>query len=134
VDRWPARTVAVAVVRDDGTLLGAHGPADRRFRLASVTKPLSAYAALIALEEGALDLDMPAGPPGATVRHLLAHASGLALDQPKILARPGTRRIYSNAGFQELATVVERGVNMPFAQYVAEACGTPSWPARPPTA
>ena len=32
---------------------------------------------LVAAEEGALDLDEPAGPPGSTVRHLLAHASGL---------------------------------------------------------
>jgi CubicO group peptidase (beta-lactamase class C family) len=125
VDRWPAETVAVAVVRDDGSLVGAHGPVDRPFRLASVTKLLSAYATLTAVEEGAVDLDLPAGPPGATVRHLLAHASGLALDQPKAIAQPGTRRIYSNAGFEQLAATVEGGVDMPFAQYLAEAVFEP---------
>ena len=37
----------------------------------------TAGAVLVAAEEGILELDEPAGPPGATVRHLLAHASGL---------------------------------------------------------
>src|SRR5271165_5866261 len=70
---------------------------------ASVTKPATALAALVAVEEGSLSLDEPAGPPGATVRHLLAHASGLGLDPGPPLAAPGTRRIYSNAGYQVLA-------------------------------
>ena len=44
-----------------------------------------------------------AGPLGATVRHLLAHASGLAMDSDLALAKPGTRRMYSNYGFTVLA-------------------------------
>jgi len=125
VDRWPVDTVAVAVVRADGTLAGAHGPVDRTFRLASVSKLLSAYATLVAVEEGALDLDTPAGPPKATVRHLLAHASGLALDQQKVIAPVATRRIYSNAGFEALGAAVVEGVEMPFAGYLAEAVTQP---------
>ena len=39
-----------------------------------------ACAVLVAAEEGVLDLDEPAGPPGSTVRHLLAHASGLPFE------------------------------------------------------
>lgn len=73
IENWPVPTAAAGVVRGDGTVLGTHGPVDRRFRLASVTKPLAAYAALVAYEEGAIELDEPAGPPGSTVRHLLAH-------------------------------------------------------------
>ena len=46
---------------------------------------LTAYATLIAAEEGAVDLDEPAGPEGSTVRHLLAHASGLAWDSSQPL-------------------------------------------------
>ena len=42
-----------------------------------MTKPATALAALVAVEEGTVALDEPAGPPGSTVRHLLAHASGL---------------------------------------------------------
>ncbi|HZA17168.1 MAG TPA: serine hydrolase domain-containing protein, partial [Pseudonocardiaceae bacterium] len=80
VAQWPAGTVAVAVVDASGTVLGSYGPQDRPFRLASVTKLLSAYAMLLAVEEGAVDFDQPAGPPDSTVRHLLAHTSGLAFD------------------------------------------------------
>jgi CubicO group peptidase (beta-lactamase class C family) len=121
VDRWPVGNAAVAVVRDNGTVAGTYGPTDRAFRLASVSKLLSAYAALVAVEEGAVDLDSPAGPPGSTIRHLLAHASGLALDQPKVIAPPARRRIYSNAGFDALGAAIEAAVDMPFADYLAEA-------------
>ncbi len=48
IENWPVPTAAAAVVRADGTVVGTHGPTDRRFALASVTKPLAAYAALVA--------------------------------------------------------------------------------------
>ncbi len=73
---WPVDHVAAAVVTADGTTTA--GETERVFRLASVTKLLTAYATLIAVEEGAVDWDTPAGPPGSTVRHLAAHASGLS--------------------------------------------------------
>jgi CubicO group peptidase (beta-lactamase class C family) len=111
--------VAIAVVHADGRVLGEYGPQDHEFDLASVTKLLSAYAALLAVEEGALGLDDPAGPPGSTVRHLLAHASGVAPDSRSVVAGVGTRRIYSNAGFEMLAEAVEAASNMPFAAYLA---------------
>jgi CubicO group peptidase (beta-lactamase class C family) len=81
IENWPVPTAAAGVVRADGTVLGSHGPVGQRFPLASVTKPLAAYAALVAYEEGAIELDEPAGPAGSTVRHLLAHTSGLAFDE-----------------------------------------------------
>jgi CubicO group peptidase (beta-lactamase class C family) len=125
VDQWPAEHVAVAVVRGDGTLVDSHGPTDREFRLASVTKLLSAYAVLTAIEEGALDWDDPAGPPGATVRHLIAHTSGLAFDSDRVQAPPGQRRIYSNTGFAVLADALHRATGITFADYLAEAVFTP---------
>jgi CubicO group peptidase (beta-lactamase class C family) len=70
------------------------------------------------VEEETVSLDEPAGPPGATVRHLLAHASGLAPDRRQVLAEPGTRRIYSNAGFEVLAEVVASRAGMAFAEYL----------------
>ena len=79
------------------------------FRLASVTKLLTAYATLIAVEEGAVDWDTPAGPPGATVRHLAAHASGLSFAEGKVQAKPGARRIYSNVGFDAARRDHRRG-------------------------
>ncbi|MHA6759766.1 serine hydrolase domain-containing protein [Streptacidiphilus sp. PAMC 29251] len=125
IDKWPVPTVAAAVVRRDGTLAGARGPQQHAFPLASVTKPLSAYAVLVAVEEGALELDQPAGPEGSTVRHLLAHTSGLAFDAHRQLAAPGTRRLYSNAGYDVLAETLEKATGIPFAQYTAEAVFEP---------
>lgn len=126
IEDWPVDTAAVAVVRGaDGALLGAHGPQHHRFPLASVTKPLTAYAALVAVEEGVFELDDPAGPAGSTVRHLLAHASGLAFDDNRPMAEPGTRRLYSNAGFDVLADTLAKAAGIPFEQYAAEAVFEP---------
>lgn len=121
---WPVGSAAAAVVQQDGTV-SFSGPVDRTYGLASVTKPLSALACLVAAEEGILALDEPAGPPGSTVRHLLAHASGLAPDHRRLLTEPGTRRIYSNAGYELLGELVQRRAEMPFADYFAEAVCEP---------
>jgi CubicO group peptidase (beta-lactamase class C family) len=120
VEGWPAETAAVAVLRD-GELLAAHGPRDRVLRWASVTKLATALAALVAAEEGVVDLDEPAGPPGSTVRHLLAHASGLPFEGRVPIAKPGQRRIYSNGGFEALGETIERAAEMPFADYLEAA-------------
>src|ERR1051325_5919173 len=101
VEEWPPETVAVGVLRD-GSVVGSHGPSDKVFRWASVTKLVTALAVLVAAEEGVVDLDEPAGPPGSTVRHLLAHASGLPFEGTTPIGPPGRRRIYSNEGFRVL--------------------------------
>ena len=120
VAQWSVDTVAVAVVDASGAVLGNYGPQDRPFRLASVTKLLSAYAMLVAVEEGAVDWNQPAGPPDSTVRHLLAHTSGLAFDSAQIVAAPGTKRIYSNTGFAVLADTVAAASGIRFNDYLAE--------------
>ncbi|RLV08580.1 serine hydrolase [Streptomyces griseocarneus] len=121
IENWPVETAAAAVVRADGSIAGAHGPTAHRFPLASVTKPLTAYAALLAVEEGAIELDEPAGPAGSTVRHLLAHTSGLAFDEHRAMAEPGTRRLYSNAGFEALGDHITKATDIPFAEYLRQA-------------
>jgi CubicO group peptidase (beta-lactamase class C family) len=121
VTGWPVDNAAVAVVGADGAVLATAGPMAREFRLASVTKLLTAYATLIAVEEGAVEWDQPAGPPGSTVRHLVAHTSGLAFDEHKAMAQPGKRRLYSNAGFEVLADTVHEASGIPFAEYLTEA-------------
>jgi CubicO group peptidase (beta-lactamase class C family) len=124
VDGWPAENAAAGVVVD-GRVVATHGETRRKFRWASVTKPASALAVLVAAEEGTVDLDEPAGPPGSTVRHLLAHTSGLPFEGTEPIAKPGARRIYSNAGFELLAAFVEERAEMPFAQYLREAVFDP---------
>jgi CubicO group peptidase (beta-lactamase class C family) len=84
-----------------------------------VTKPATALAVLVAVEEGTLALDSPAGPPGSTVRHLLAHASGLGPEAGPPVEVPGARRIYSNAGYVSVATALESASGLPFADYLA---------------
>jgi CubicO group peptidase (beta-lactamase class C family) len=118
---WPVDHVGAALVRADGSEAVTVGDTDREFRIASVTKLLTAYAVLVAVEEGAVEWDEPAGPDGSTVRHLAAHASGLSFSDGVVQAQPGARRIYSNAGFEVLAETVETNAGMPFAQYLTEA-------------
>ena len=117
IDDWVATTAAAGVVRD-GEGVGVRGPHDRLLRWASVTKLVTALAALVAAEEGVIDLDEPAGPEGSTVRHLLAHASGLPFEPGGPTGRPGQRRVYSNVGFETLAAHVAERAGMPFADYL----------------
>ena len=119
-DSWPAENVAVAAL-SPAAELGRRGDAARVFRWASVTKPVTALAALVAAEEGTINLDEAAGPPGSTIRHLLAHASGLPFEAGPPIAKPGTRRIYSNAGFEVLAGRIAEQAEMPFAEYLEQA-------------
>ncbi|WP_371597770.1 serine hydrolase domain-containing protein [Streptomyces sp. NBC_00564] len=121
IENWPVPTAAAAVVRADGAVLGTHGPGARPFPLASVTKPLAAYAALVAYEEGAIELDEGAGPAGSTVRHLLAHTSGLAFDEHRVTSAPGQRRLYSNAGFEVLGEHIAKATDIPFGEYLRQA-------------
>jgi CubicO group peptidase (beta-lactamase class C family) len=120
VDDWPAQNAAVTVLGPEGEI-ERRGPADHVFRWASVTKLVTALAALVAAEEGTIDLDEPAGPPGSTMRHLLAHASGLPFEAGPPIGKPGARRIYSNAGFEVAAERIAAGAEMPFEEYLRKA-------------
>jgi CubicO group peptidase (beta-lactamase class C family) len=68
-----------------------------------------------------VDLGTPAGPPGSTVRHLLAHAAGYSMDSADVIAQPGRRRVYSNYGFQVLAETIQQAAGIEFGQYLTEA-------------
>ena len=124
LSEWPVPAVAAAAVGPSG-VLAQFGDVGRRFALASVTKPLVARAAQVAIEEGVVELDTPAGPPGSTVRHLLAHASGLAMRTGDVQAQPGTRRVYSNYGFGVLAETVQQASDIEFSVYLHQAVFEP---------
>lgn len=121
---WPVGAAAAGVTDVDGTL-ATGGDVSWISPAASVTKLLVGMAALVALEEGAIELDEPAGPPGATVAHLLAHASGLTFDENRTLAEPGTRRIYSNTGIERFAEHLTTRTGIPFPDYLQQAVLTP---------
>jgi CubicO group peptidase (beta-lactamase class C family) len=123
IDDWPVERIGAGVT-DASTTLATHGAVDVVLPFASVTKPLAAYAVLIAVQDGAVHLDEPAGPPEApadiTVRHLLAHASGLPLTPSGgPIGVPGRKRIYSNWGFDLLGELVADRVGLPFAEHLA---------------
>jgi D-alanyl-D-alanine carboxypeptidase len=75
-DRWD---VPALVVGTDEEVVALGCGADTRFRIASVTKPLSAL-----LASRLLDLDAPTGvwPDDVRVRHLLSHTSGFDCELP----------------------------------------------------
>jgi CubicO group peptidase (beta-lactamase class C family) len=124
IDAWPVPFAAAGVLTRTGRV-ETHGDASRVVRLASVSKPVAALATLVAAEEGVIDLDEAAGPPGSTVRHLLAHTSGLPFEGGEPIARPGRKRIYSNEGFRALASHLEAAAEMSFPEYVRAAVCQP---------
>ncbi len=121
---WPVPAAAAAVVGPSG-VLAEYGETAHRFALASVTKPLVARAVQIAIEEGVVELDTAAGPPGSTMRHLLAHASGYSMHSPEVMSPPGKRRVYSNYGFGVAAETVAQQSGIEFGRYLAEAVFQP---------
>ncbi|MBM9468681.1 serine hydrolase domain-containing protein [Nakamurella leprariae] len=152
LDQWPVGAAAIAVIGPDGVLEEARtgaATADTVYRWASVTKVTTALTVLDAVLDGAISLDDPAGPPGATVRHLLAHAAGVrmeAADGDRPLAAPGTRRIYSNHGIELAAEHLAAATGRPFVDELtdrvleplgmtgAELVGSPAHGLRSPLA
>ncbi len=123
---WPVDRVA-AVVCAGSRRLDAVGPTDAPFRLASISKPMAAWAMLVAVEEGIVALDDPYDPadPTRTLRHLLAHAAGYGFDSAEPIVRAERKRIYSNTGIEVAARLVESASGMPFADYLRDAVFAP---------
>jgi CubicO group peptidase (beta-lactamase class C family) len=127
--------------------------AETRFPLASLTKPLVAVAALVAVEEGIIGLDdplaavLPGAAPQVTLRGALAHYSGLpegsgagsfgvppgagwAEIRAAAIAIPPeapavTRRIYSNVGYALAGAALEAAGGMGIETYVDAAVCRP---------
>lgn len=127
VTDWPVDHVAAAIVRPSGTQ--RIGDPDRVFRLASLAKPMTAWAVMVGVEEGIVELDGPLlhvdAARDATLRHLLSHASGFGFDGPNPVAPVGRRRMYSNTGIERAAVELAAAAGMPFADYQREAVFEP---------
>lgn len=102
----------------EGDVQAIHG-------LASVTKLATAWSVLVAVERGLLTLADPAGPEGATIRHLLAHASGLPFESRHPQFPPERRRVYSNAGYEVLGDRVEDATGTPIGRWIEETVFEP---------
>ena len=158
VDRYLRRAVlfgfsgaALVATGDDVRLAGGYGLADRGsgrlnrsstvFSLGSVTKPLTATAALVLVEDGRIRLNdrlgdrlsgVPRSHADITIEQLLSHTAGLPDatgedfdpgERDEVLAMifeaparfpPGTSYAYSNAGYSVLAAIVEDVTGEPF--------------------
>jgi CubicO group peptidase (beta-lactamase class C family) len=139
VSEWPVGNAAAAVIRPGrepagqpmpaGQPIEVFGDVDRPYRLASISKPLAAWATLVAVEEGIVALDeVPRRvgvQDGCTLRHLLSHAGGYPFDGAVPIASPGRRRIYSNTGFELVAAEVAAVADMPFEEYLRQAVFEP---------
>lgn len=124
VRNWPVTNVSAAtIVVTDATdpVIETVGDQVRRYWLASIAKTITAWAVLVAVEEGVADLALPIGQPGCTLRHLLSHAGGYAFDGSEPIAAPQRRRIYSNTGIELAAAEVATQAGMSFEQYLHEA-------------
>ena len=124
IDDWPTDHHAIGVTTADGTV-AVHGGVDTVLPVASVTKPVVALGVLVAVNDGLVHLDEPAGPEGATVRHLLAHASGLGPDANSPVTAVETRRIYSNHGFDLLGELLAERTDTPVADWVRDEVCAP---------
>lgn len=120
---WPVDECAIAVMHRGG--VETLGDTGRRQRVASVSKPLSAWAMLVAVEEGTITLEDPVGQTGCTVRHLMCHAGGYPFEGAQPVGKPGAKRIYSNTGYDMLALHLEQSSGIAFADYLAEAVLSP---------
>ena len=124
IDSWPVPHAACAVIRS-GEVVASHGEINRIFRLASISKVITSWTCLIAVEEGSVSLDDAVGPPGSTLRHCLAHAAGYGFDTTMPIMGVGKRRIYSNTGIEIAATHVAERTGMMFSEYMREAIFEP---------
>ena len=115
---------SILAENDAGASL-ASGDAREVFPLASVTKLFTAYSALIAISRGLVTLSAPAPYPGVTLEHLLSHASGMAMGERAITRPPGTRRIYSNAGIEAAADMLEEATGTEIGRWIEETIAEP---------
>jgi CubicO group peptidase (beta-lactamase class C family) len=130
---WPVDNVSAAVVQHragTSTVTSTHGDSNQVFRLASLAKPMTSWAVLVAVEEGIVDLDaeLPesfAGQHNCTVRHLLSHAGGYPFNGTTPIALPERTRTYSNGGIELAAALVEQASEMTFAEYLRLAVFEP---------
>jgi CubicO group peptidase (beta-lactamase class C family) len=116
---WPG-PAAAGVVTVEGRRAWS-GRSEQPFAWASVSKLLVAVAVWVAVEEHSAAWDDPAGPPGSTLAHLMAHASGLPFEGSQPLAPPGRRRGYSNVGIELAAAHLEEASGMAFGEYLQGA-------------
>ena len=125
VTDWPVGDLAVAVLGPGGVLDRYQTSPGQAFLWASVTKIVTSLTVLDACADGTVALTDQVGiddapqHTGMTVAHLLSHAAGLPFDRGAPVAPPGTRRTYSNFGYELLGEHLARSAGGPFRDEIA---------------
>lgn len=130
--------ISIAIAKDGRLLFSkayGDGLTHPLFQAASLSKPVTAFAALKLAESGALSVDTPLSqyvrtpylPPQpytelVTLRRILNHTSGMSEDvtgeDRKIYFEPGTAYAYSGAGFLYLQQAIEDSANQAFNPFM----------------
>ena len=101
--------MVIQTARDGPRTLVSEGDLDVARRWASVTKAAVAFGAAAMVAAREVEYGLTAGPEGATLAHLLAHASGLGLEASDRTMAVGSRRIYSNVGIDLAVEALAHG-------------------------
>ena len=120
VEGWPCEHAAVAVV---GAVEGSVGDRGRRFAWASVTKLATAVAMLVAAEEGIVDLDEPAGPPGLDVPAPARARVGAAVRSRRADRAAGRAPRLLELRLRGRRSAGRGAGRMPFTEYFAHVWG-----------
>jgi len=123
---------------------------ETKFRIGSISKPVTAIAVMILAEDGLINVheklstyffDLPVSWKDITVHQLLTHTSGLAYgpdpaetmhhttieeifqmyQQLPLVEEPGAAFHYSNIGYFVLSILIEKISKMPYDSFVQEA-------------
>jgi CubicO group peptidase (beta-lactamase class C family) len=123
------------LVAQNGTILlnKGYGLADREqnipntpqtvFRIGSIGKQFTAMGIMILQARGKLDVqdpacnyltDCPEAWQTITIHHLLTHTSGVVIDSPNLISKPGTKFLYNNDGYRLLGRIIEQVSGKPY--------------------
>jgi D-alanyl-D-alanine carboxypeptidase len=152
--------MAVAIVRDGVVEIKGYGVKDNEtkqpiepntaFVIGSNTKPFTAMATMMLVEEGKVDLDesidkyltnLPPQWVTLTLRQLLSHTSGISEDgywderkspqeffnvvKSELDFPPGESWMYSNSGFFLTALIIEQVSGQPYGEFLRDRIFTP---------
>jgi CubicO group peptidase (beta-lactamase class C family) len=153
--------MAVVVIKDGLVLeMKGYGVADRatqnsigpntKFGIGSITKPFTAMAIMLLVEDGKVDLDQPIRQyipdvptewAPLTIRQLISHTAGISEDypswrvkqsrdllklgNPKLDFPPGEAWSYSNTGFRLAGLVIEQVSGQSYTDFMRDRIFTP---------
>lgn len=135
---WPGQPTAVVFRVEGGVvrIVAQAGDLSERRPWASVSKMAVSLAFGVEFDWGLHQYTDGLGPRGATLANLLSHSSGLGLEECDPVVAVGTKRVYSNYGFDyavgavvgenDPANWLDGRIFRPFGMHTTRLEGRPS--------